>query len=57
MYAKFKCLKCGYKYLSKPGPTKCPKCNHLYVKWINYEEMYELIFKPNAEKYWNNKGE
>jgi len=39
LIAKFKCLKCGYLYEDKPGPTQCPKCRHLWVKWLNYEEM------------------
>ena len=37
--ASYKCLKCGYKYFSKPGPTQCPECDHLYVKWLNYEKL------------------
>jgi len=39
MLAKFMCLKCFYKWEDNPGPTQCPSCNHLYVKWLNYEEM------------------
>ncbi len=39
MKAKYKCLKCGYQYKSPPGPTQCPKCNHLYIKWLNFEDM------------------
>ena len=37
MKAQFKCLKCNYCY--EDIPTQCPKCYHLYVKWVNYEEM------------------
>lgn len=36
--AFYKCLKCGYEWKGKPGPVECPKCYHLYVKWVNYEE-------------------
>ena len=46
MSANFKCLKCGYHWEYYPGPTQCPMCGHLYVKWINYEEM---------RKEWNKK--
>lgn len=42
MLAHFKCLKCGYEWDSNPGPTQCPKCGHLYVKWVNYEEMRKM---------------
>lgn len=37
MKAEYKCLKCDYEYIDEPGPTICPKCFHLYVKWVNYE--------------------
>ena len=37
--AKFKCLKCGHGWKDKPGPTQCPKCGHLFVKWVNYEML------------------
>ena len=39
MKAKYKCLKCKYEYQELSGPTQCPKCNHLYIKWLNFEEM------------------
>jgi len=39
MLAKFRCLKCNHIWKSNPGPTQCPVCNHLYIKWLNYEEM------------------
>lgn len=47
MKAKFKCLKCSCKWKDIPGPTQCPMCGHLYVKWENYEEMREMW---NAER-------
>ena len=37
--AEYKCLKCSFEYKDKPGPTTCPVCGHLYVKWTNYEEV------------------
>ena len=43
--AEFLCLKCGFKYDDIPGPTQCKKCGHLYVKWLNYEELYQKHFK------------
>jgi rubrerythrin len=48
MEAEYKCLKCGYKYLSEPGPTQCPKCGHLYVKWLNFEEMHKMWVEGGA---------
>ena len=44
--AKYRCLKCGLKWKEVlRGPTQCPKCNHLYIKWLNYGELYQTIFK------------
>ena len=37
--ADFKCLKCNYRWKSEPGPTQCPICGHLYIKWLNFESM------------------
>jgi len=53
--AKYKCMNCGYRYESQPCPTQCPKCNHLYVKWMNYKEMrkkaaMEALRVINGEK-------
>jgi rRNA maturation endonuclease Nob1 len=41
MKAKHRCLRCFHYWESQPGPTQCPICGHLYVKWLNYEEMRE----------------
>ena len=51
-YAKHKCLRCSYRWESIPGPTQCPICGHLYVKWINYEEMRK---KWNEERKQSGK--
>jgi hypothetical protein len=40
MLANYKCLKCEHEYSHPPRPTECPICGHLYVKWLNYEEMF-----------------
>ncbi len=37
--AKHKCQKCGHEWEGRPGPTKCPKCNHLYITWLNYKDF------------------
>jgi len=38
MKAHFRCLRCDYEYWTIPGPTECPECGNLWVKWVNYEE-------------------
>ncbi len=35
---RFKCLKCGHRWWDKPGPTQCPRCKHIWVKWVNYDQ-------------------
>lgn len=37
--AKYECLKCKHTWEDEPGPVECPLCGHLYVSWINYEEL------------------
>jgi len=48
MLANFKCLKCGCEWECNPVPTQCPKCFHLYIRWLNYEEM--RIYWDEKEK-------
>ena len=43
MDAHFKCDKCSHEWDSIPGPTQCPKCHHLYVKWVNYDNWLENL--------------
>ena len=49
--AKYKCLKCGFRYEIEPEVTQCSKCKHLYVKWLNYEEMHKLWVKNGSDLY------
>ncbi len=37
---KYKCLKCSHEYEHPVRPTECPVCGHLYVKWLNYNELF-----------------
>ena len=33
----YRCLRCALEWSElKKGPTQCPRCGHLYVKWLNY---------------------
>lgn len=36
--AHYRCLKCGHEWRQPPGMVDCPKCQHLYVKWVNYND-------------------
>lgn len=46
MQAEYKCMRCKFEYEDSPGLTQCPKCNHLYIEWINHEQY----------RYIDNKG-
>ena len=51
--AKFRCVKCRFEW-SQDRPScrsyttdeaakmnhPCPRCGHLYVKWLNYDEVF-----------------
>lgn len=39
MAAKFKCLKCGSTWATRPGMVTCIQCGNLYVKWVNYDKF------------------
>jgi len=30
----------GHEWTGRAGPVKCPRFGHLYVKWLNYEQMF-----------------
>jgi predicted RNA-binding Zn-ribbon protein involved in translation (DUF1610 family) len=36
---KFKCKSCDHIWLSGYKMVTCPKCGHLYIIWLNYEEL------------------
>ena len=51
---KFKCERCSHVWLSELKMVTCLKCNHLYVVWLNYEEMaknYRSLNKTGLEQY------
>ena len=39
---KYVCLKCKTKWgMPNPIPQQCPKCGHIYVKWITWKNDLE----------------
>ena len=48
--AQYECYKCKYAWEHKPGPVTCPKCNHYYVKWVNYKEWRKKYEEWKKEK-------
>lgn len=36
---QMKCLKCDFEWMSYKAVTECPKCDHKYVKWLNYSDF------------------
>ncbi len=45
-------MKCNFEWKGPTGPTQCPICGHLYVKWTNFEEMRKMweIIENNKNK-------
>lgn len=37
--ARYRCQGCKHEWDQAAGPTQCPKCGHLYLDWLNYEEL------------------
>ena len=48
--ATFRCLKCDYEWQDIPGPTECPKCGHIWVEWVNWDE-WAIAHKHGTEDY------
>ena len=38
--AQYRCQRCSHEWTDRAGPVQCPVCEHLYVTWLNYEEMF-----------------
>ena len=36
MPAAYMCLGCKFSWKGLAGPTECPMCGHIYIKWLNY---------------------
>lgn len=41
MNAHYRCWSCRYEWQAPPGPQNdgCPRCGHLYMTWLNFDEM------------------
>lgn len=37
--AHYRCLRCDHEWHEPAGPTQCPRCEHLYVRWVNYNDL------------------
>lgn len=40
--AEYHCPVCGYRFEGLSGPTTCPACSGLYVRWTNYDDLEAL---------------
>lgn len=60
----YRCLSkaCGKKYKGKLGPTKCPHCGHIWVKWLSFstydeKRAIDTLDKPDTmDKRGNSYG-
>lgn len=45
LIGKYRCLKCKHKWSESPLPnmgTTCPKCKHVYIKWLNFKQIERI---------------
>lgn len=48
---KFECLKCKHVFIRKSGPlVHCPKCMHLYCKWLSWVDSKNSIHEHLKKK-------
>jgi len=47
--AEYICLRCKYKF--EKFSHGCPKCGHLYIKWLNYEKYWKDLDIENVKEY------
>tara|TARA_Y100000310_G_C20133115_1_gene556773 strand:+ start:328 stop:489 length:162 start_codon:yes stop_codon:yes gene_type:complete len=38
--AHYRCQECGTDWWDDPKPVECPKCDYLYIDWLNYKELF-----------------
>jgi len=34
--ARYRCESCGHIWIQRAGPTQCPRCECLMVRWLNH---------------------
>ena len=39
--AQYQCQNCKLKWQKRPGPQTCPRCQHLYIDWLNVDDFKE----------------
>lgn len=37
--AEYECLRCRHHWSEMAGPTVCPSCGHVYVRWLNFYKL------------------
>lgn len=47
--ARYQCLTCDHLYQHYAHPTRCPMCNGLQVKWLNWTEKTRWIRNPRLD--------
>ncbi len=48
--AHYRCVNCKHEWREKRTPLECQACGHLYVEWVNFNEIKEQGFKDRAHR-------
>ena len=49
----YRCFKCKQFFeRERPGPTECPWCGHIYVEWINSEDVLTQYRDKEGKAIW-----
>lgn len=53
--AEYRCTRCQHRFDILQGPgappnsgATCPKCQHLWVEWLNYDALYKSRFSQTC---------
>ena len=48
--AEFRCLSCNFEWKCQPQSVECPKCEHIYVLWTNFDSDFDTKNKTKKGK-------
>ena len=50
MNCRYQCMKCKTLFEATiTGAVRCPRCEHIYVEWLNYKAVINHLMKTDKE--------